>query len=50
MSDNNKQKQDLQKEAENSPKDQYKDKNKETLFSAFILYHWPPSIANFVSF
>ena len=29
MSDNNKQKQDLQKEAENSPKDQYKDKNKE---------------------
>ena len=29
MSDNNKQKQDLQKEAENSPKDQHKDKNKE---------------------
>ena len=29
MSDNNKQKQDLQKEAENSPKDQHKDKHKE---------------------
>jgi len=29
MSDNNKQKQDIQEEAENSPKDQYKDKNKE---------------------
>ena len=29
MSDNNKQKQDLQKEAENSPKDQYKNKSKE---------------------
>ena len=29
MSDNNKQKQDLQKETENSPKDQHKDKNKE---------------------
>ena len=29
MSDNNKQKQDIQEEAENSPKDEYKDKNKE---------------------
>ena len=27
MSDNNKQKQDIQEEAENSPKDEYKDKN-----------------------
>ena len=29
MSDNNKQKQDLQKEAKNTPKDRFKDKNKE---------------------